>query len=266
MLLFSVFLFHKRGAFMAVISVHYSSQLLNSQTIVRIIMPDNILNKPVPVIWWLHGLGDDGSVWIRKTRLELIATQYKVAVIIPDMQRSFSQNIQGGLPFFDYINKELPEYLHSIFNLSDRRDENFLVGNSMGGYGSYKLSAISPKRFSYVATLSPVTNLKTVTTFMRDFPSIFTSNPESIENLVGLMGKTQNELSNIHWLQLMGADDPLKSDSINFVKETKDKLHINLNQKISPGNHNWTFWDKQLTEIFNWLPLQKVLTGGIIQK
>lgn len=251
---------------MAIISVHYSSQLLNTQTIVRIIMPDKALNKPIPVIWWLHGLGDDGSIWIRKTRLELIASQYEVAIVIPDMKRSFSQNIQGGLPFFDYLNQELPEYLYSIFNLSDKRDENFLVGNSMGGYGSYKLAAISPKRFSYVVTLSPVTNLKTVTTFMKDFPTVLTNNPGSIESLISLMGKTKNELLNIHWLQLMGADDPLKSDSINFVKEAKDKLNINLNQKILSGNHNWTFWDEQLTEIFNWLPLQKVSTGGITQK
>lgn len=248
---------------MALITIHFSSQKLATQTIVRVIMPDHPIDHPLKTIWWLHGLGDDGSVWIRKTRLELFASNYEVAIILPDMQRSFAQNIPEGLPFFDYLSLELPQYLQSIFPLSKDRKNNYLVGTSMGGYSAYKWAAICPKKFSYVATLSPVTNLETVTTFMSDYQSIIGKNPNIIPSLNELMSKKVAELKKINWIQYIGTDDSLRSDSENFTSKIKQELGINLNPHVSTGNHNWTFWDDKLPQIFEWLPLSRITTGGM---
>lgn len=247
---------------MALISVHFSSKLLQTQTVVRLIMPDRPINKPLQTIWWLHGLGDDGSAWIRKTRLELFASQFNVAIIIPDMQRSFFQNIRGGLPYFDYLSKELPNYLETIFPLSKNQKDTFLVGNSMGGYGSYKWSALNPDKFSYVATLSPVTNLNTVTSFMEDYQSILGKEPNKITSLFDLMSPNIEQLKKINWIQFMGSDDSLREDSEAFTKKVQNQLNLDLNQNILSGNHNWTFWDEQLPELFKWLPLHKLDSGG----
>lgn len=238
---------------MALVKIQFSSKLLENQTTVRLLLPDRKIVKPLPVIWWLHGLGDNGNTWLRKTRIELFAEKYNIAIIFPDMQRSFYLNIQDGLPFYTYLTDELYHYLYSVFPFSTDPNKNFLVGNSMGGFGAYKWSFTDPHKFSYIATMSPVTNLSVLPKIMPDYQIIESKKTPSLYNLA-LSNK--NILSMANWLNLIGDSDPLLNDDQKFVNRIK-KLGINLNMQISSGKHDWTFWDKQIEKIFDWLPLEK---------
>ncbi|MFD1441519.1 alpha/beta hydrolase [Lacticaseibacillus hegangensis] len=243
---------------MANLALTFSSTILKGQNTVHLILPDKPLGQKIPVIWLLHGLGDDGSCWIRKTRLEQLTTDVNVAVVMPDMGRSFYRNLPGGLHYYIYLSEELPEYLQSLFPLSRQASENFLVGNSMGGYGSFYWAAHQPEKFSYVATLSPVTDLSTVPSFMPDYESSLGSKPAALPTLLDEFETNASKLQHLNWLTLAGKDDQLTHASVAFAKSARDSLGIDINEHVLPGKHDWTFWDQNLSTILSWLPLKKI--------
>lgn len=247
---------------MANLELQFSSSVLQNQETIRLLLPDHPSSKNLPTIWWLHGLGDNGSVWLRKTRLELFASQYQVAIILPDMHRSFYRNAPDGQRYFDYLTEELPAYLGTLLPLATTARKRFLVGNSMGGYGAYRWIAHYPSHFSHVATLSPVTDLTVVRRLMPDYRNTIGPDPEKIPALSTEFALTAPDLKAVNWFQSMGTDDELLDDCKHFDQMIREQYQIDLNAHIEPGKHDWNFWDSQLPKIFEWLPLEK-LTGGI---
>ena len=93
---------------MALMQLNYSDPLLDNQTTLRIILPDQI-KGPLQSLYVLHGLGDDGSAWQRKTNLGSLVTDYQAAAIMPSLPRSWYQNVWGRA-YFDYLTN-LPNIL-----------------------------------------------------------------------------------------------------------------------------------------------------------
>jgi putative tributyrin esterase len=71
------------------------------------------------VLYLLHGLSDDDTIWLRRTSIE--------RYVAP---------------------------LGSFFRVSQRREDTFVAGLSMGGYGAIKLALRHPDRFAVAASLS----------------------------------------------------------------------------------------------------------------
>jgi len=61
-----------------------------------------------PVLYLLHGLSDDHSIWLRRTCIERYATAYGIAVVMPNGHRSYYSDMASGLKYFTYISEELP--------------------------------------------------------------------------------------------------------------------------------------------------------------
>ena len=71
----------------------------------------------MPVITVLHGLSDNRTAWIRRTNIELYAEQRGVALVIPEVQRSFYADMNKGIEYYRYISQELPEQCCRMFRL-----------------------------------------------------------------------------------------------------------------------------------------------------
>lgn len=102
----------------------------------------------------LHGLSDSWAAWAHRTSILRYAEAYDIAVIIPEVQRSFYQNMQGGPPYFDYISEELPQLAESMFHLSVQPGQLMVAGLSMGGYGALYCGLRRPDRFRLVGCFS----------------------------------------------------------------------------------------------------------------
>ena len=117
---------------MAVLSLRFQSKLLGFATAVRILIPTEwgkefdykvyYENKEkLPVLWLLHGGSDNYADWHDCTTVQILADQYKIAVIMPDAQNSSYSNMAFGPAWFDYMTQELPEYLYQRFPFSRER-------------------------------------------------------------------------------------------------------------------------------------------------
>jgi len=157
---------------MALLHVNYFSDALNVQTSVDVILPemkqgigvDAAQEEALPkVLYLLHGYSDDHTIWQRRTNIERYAAKYNLAVIMPGVNHSFYCNEFYGEKYWDFVSDELPRVMHRFFRLSDKREDTFVAGLSMGGYGAMKLAFNFPERFGAAASFSGAVDAASMT-------------------------------------------------------------------------------------------------------
>ena len=134
-----------RGVSCDIILPQKSSKLIGMETAEH----DNI-----KVLWLLHGMSDDCTIWQRRTSIERYVAPYGMAVVMPDVELSSYTNLAHGGNFYDYIAKELPQTLASMFGFSTAREDNFIAGLSMGGAGCMKIGLANPDKYAAIGCLS----------------------------------------------------------------------------------------------------------------
>lgn len=107
-----------------------------------------------PVLWLLHGSSGDNDCWMRFTRIESWAEQCKIAVIMPDCRLSAFCDMDQGPAYYTFVTKELPRVCGPIFPILEGRQNTFIGGLSMGGYGAMKIGLRNPDRYSLILNLS----------------------------------------------------------------------------------------------------------------
>ena len=127
---------------MAFLNCEVFSKTLNMATALRVILPDEGELGAANTVYLLHGLSDNSSGWTRYTAVEQYARERGLAVVMPEVQRSFYADMAAGLDYFGYVAVELPAMCERMFGLPHERTKRYVMGLSMGGYGALKLSLI----------------------------------------------------------------------------------------------------------------------------
>ena len=141
---------------MARLHTQFRSDALQIAVSVDVILPQEacLKGRKPPVLYLLHGLSDDHSIWLRRTSIERYADVLGLAVVMPAVNRSFYADTAYGAQYWTFVSEELPRVMHGFFPLSDKRADTFVAGLSMGGYGAFKLALTLPDRFAAAASLS----------------------------------------------------------------------------------------------------------------
>ena len=84
-----------------------------------------------PVLYLLHGHGNDYQTWLRYTSAERYAEEYRMAVVTFSCHNKAYQNAPLGENFYDFLNEELPEFVENYFPVSDKSEERYIAGLSM---------------------------------------------------------------------------------------------------------------------------------------
>lgn len=111
------------------------------------------LKEKLPVLFLLHGAGGDFTWW-RNLPIERLANEKGIATVSMTAQLSSYCNQVYGEDFLDYVSLEVPETVRRFFPISDKREDNFIAGISMGGYGATKIGLLYPERFAAIGSLS----------------------------------------------------------------------------------------------------------------
>src|SRR3982751_6715765 len=91
-----------------------------------------------PTLYLLHGLSDDDTIWTRHTSIERYAAERGLAVVMPQVHRSFYADEAYGGRFWTFLSEELPSLVGTFFRISPRTEDTYVAGLSMGGYGALK--------------------------------------------------------------------------------------------------------------------------------
>ncbi|MFC4101701.1 alpha/beta hydrolase [Paenibacillus xanthanilyticus] len=215
-----------------------------------------------PVLYLLHGLSDDHTIWLRRTSIERYVAPLGIAVVMPAVGRSFYANMKQGYKYWDFISEELPSLARSFFPISGKREDNFVAGLSMGGYGAFKLALSHPDRFAAAASLSGALDAR----------FFIEQNKEEAARIFGGMDDfigSDNDLLDLAkrraaegcerlplLYQCCGTEDFLFENNVDY-RDAAMRLGLPLTYEEGPGEHEWGYWDAQIQRVLEWLPLTK---------
>ena len=252
---------------MAFISLNYFSEALGMQTEVYVVIPQKSNAGEIGIgsakgadkykcLYLLHGHSDDHTIWMRRTSIERYATEYGICVVMPCGGRSFYTDMKHAMKYYTFVAKELPGVICEMFHVSDKREDNFLAGNSMGGYGALKIALKECGRFCAAAALSPVTDLKFLQRegWFELFRMIFGDTdviPEE-EQIGWLLEQKKDDPNRPRIYVGVGREDFLYGDSV-AVREKLGTLDYDFTYRESAGEHNWIFWDEYIQHALKWM-------------
>ncbi|WP_343208370.1 alpha/beta hydrolase family protein [Anaerolentibacter hominis] len=217
------------------------------------------------VLYLLHGGYGDYTDWSRMSPLEYYIKKRNVAVICPCGGNSYYQDMYYGDAYFTFLTEELPEFVGNMFPvLSGQREDTFIAGLSMGGYGAVRAAFSHPERYAAAASLSGVLDLQARIQSDLDkgikglrFGDIF-QNPARIGEDADLL-----QLA----VKAAGRDLPrlfLTTGTKDFVYEYNqsarkafDQAGIDYTYEEHPGDHNWDYWNLHILRVLEWFGLKK---------
>ena len=260
---------------MALLEATVHAQTLNREVDFLVILPENtagmigvnsVESACCPTLYLLHGMSDDHTIWLRRTCIERYASEKGLAVVMPAADLSFYTNMAMGEAYWDFISQELPALCRSLFpQLSPRREDTFVAGLSMGGYGALKCGLRAADTFSYAAGLSSCADIVglirrgdlAAKTFWRDIFGDLRRLPGSFDDLFAaasdLAKAGKPEVKFYMWC---GTEDGLYPNNVKF-KDHMLSLGLPLTYEESPGTHAWQYWDEKIQTVLDWLPLGK---------
>ena len=254
---------------MATIHLNFRSDALWRAVYPLIFLPDlngwRDTDPPWPTVYFLNGYSGGGLETAAFAGLRLFAMRYGVAVVLPDGDNSFYvDNPDRRAMYSRYVGEELVETTRFLLPLSRKREDTFIAGISMAGYGALINGLRFSKRFSKIGMLSPALN------FMRKDGSLPPIGPERGRELRQVFGSWEqyshsymNYLNVIPRMVAEGADipelflaigdqDPLRPDAEDFREKVKG-LPLSLSWFAESGGHDHTFWKKAMDPLFSFL-------------
>jgi putative tributyrin esterase len=255
---------------MALIHCNFFSEVLNVCTSMDVILPQQKKSKTWhktgkhPVLFLLHGLSDDHTIWQRRTAIERYVEAMGLAVVMPAVGRSWYTDMAAGDRYWTYISEEVPARAREFFPLSEAREHNFVAGLSMGGYGAFKLALRCPRKFAAAASLSGALDL------VNRIPTYDEDRQREMKNIFGDLSAFPGSLNDLFFLahrlaksggpkpllfQCCGTEDYLYPHNRRFRDHARN-LSLPLCYEEGPGVHDWAFWDRWIQRVLQWLPLE----------
>ncbi len=248
---------------MALIQCDFFSETLQLCTSMNVILPQPA-RTGYPVLYLLHGLSDDHTIWLRRTSIERYVEPLGLAVVMPAVHRSFYADMAHGNRYWTFVSQELPALARSFFPISRRREETFVAGLSMGGYGAFKLALSFPRRFAAAASLSGALDQagglpETAPVWRAEMETVYgdlsqvAGGPNDVMHLARRLARATGPRPRLY--QCCGTEDFLYDQNLRFRDQAR-ALGLDLTYEEGPGEHEWGYWDRMIQQVLAWLPLQ----------
>lgn len=278
---------------MAVLKLNFLSQALGMQTNVTLCLPtysfaDSMEGKQVEYVrgmsfqtlYLLHGgSGDDGD-YVNFTNIVRYADKHKVAVIMPSVHNSCYTDVADGAKYYTYVAEELPRLCEAFFPLSQRREDTFVAGLSMGSHGAMKLAMHYPERFAAALMMSGASYRPGVPSMVK------TVNGEydfAVDMRIPVAGSLQEKLvdpgfvhgtvNDVYAAARRNVEEGKPLPQLFFrVGDSDHALYRTLEAErdlrawgyetrlevVAGMGHEWDLWDESLRLAFDdWLPLRR---------
>lgn len=262
---------------MSVFQVHHFSESLRKNMPFHVILPDDTqeemkidnphYKREMKTLYFYHGYTGTSLNMMLESQIQKLAIAYNLAVILPTAENSFYLNKKGiGNAYATYVGEELVNYVNKTFNLSDKKEDTFVAGISMGGFGAIHTGVKYPDTFGKIVALSSALVVNTLITMepgtadqiadydyyvstFGDLKALGTSD-NNPEYLVKKLKESSSQIPELY--MACGTEDFLIEENREFYAFLLDQ-EVPVTYIESPGVHDWIFWDKYLKEGIDWL-------------
>lgn len=249
------------------IHVDFRSHALGMDTSFYALLPqDGLSAGKRRTLFLLHGRSDDHGAWVRRTSIERYAEEKGLAVVMPDGGLSYYADMVHGPDYFTYLTEELPPFVRSLLPLSREREDTWIAGLSMGGYGAMKAALRRPDLFSRAGSFSGALDLagwiglcrgngnrQALRVFANAFgdPDTIPGTCHDLFRLLRELKASGKPLPRIY--QCCGTGDFLHGGNARF-RDFCGQEDVPLTYEEWPGAHDWAFWDEAVRRFLSWLP------------
>ncbi len=249
------------------------SKILGSERKYAVYLPAGYENsqRHYPVLYLLHGGGDDHTGWVQFGEVQAIADKAfadlkatQMIIIMPDAntgKRGYFNDVNGDFNYEDFFFQELMPFVEKKYRIKSEKKYRAVAGLSMGGGGSYFYAMHHPELFSSACPLSAAVRnesmddfkarLKTQNIIIKDETKV-QAYYERHAALVQLEKNKIEDLKSVKWYFDCGDDD--------FLFEGNSLVHIAFRKKEIPhefrirdGAHNWTYWRTSLPDVLSFV-------------
>jgi S-formylglutathione hydrolase FrmB len=245
---------------------------LQRRTSISVILPadnihflqdtEEIVPKPYRTLYLLHGLYGSDDIFLANTSIQKFAEDNGIAIVIPCGENSFYvDNPKAHAYYGEYVGQELLDITRNIFPLSHRREDTFIAGFSMGGYGAVRNGLKYHENFSKIGMISAALITDDIVNYTEDgnvlrsrdfYESIFGDLDElkgSDMDPKALIERCPN-VPDIY--MACGEDDFLFEKNSDFHEFLKD-MDIDADFVKASGEHTWEFSEKYIKEFIKTL-------------
>jgi enterochelin esterase-like enzyme len=250
-----------------------NSKILNMERKYAVYLPPDYetSERSYPVLYLLHGAGDDQSGWIQFGEVLQIAdkaikegTSTAMIIVMPDAntgQRGYTNDVKGNWRYEDFFFEEFLPFIEGKYRIRAEKRYRAVAGLSMGGGGSFYYALHRPDLFSAACPLSSSTG---------------PLNREDTKNYIQRMGGTDAGQAEIDaWYEKYSVTEMVKNlpeegikavrwyidcGDDDFLFEGNALVHITLRKRNIPheyrvrdGAHNWTYWRESLPEVLRFV-------------
>jgi len=264
---------------MAFIQMNLLSQSLMRTVPVNVILPADKMvlpgmpereEKPYKTLYLLHGVFGNYTDWVNGTRIQRYAEENDLVVVMPSGDNAFYVDQPAGQNYYgEFVGKELVELTRKMFPLSRKREDTFIGGLSMGGYGALRNGLKYHDTFGYIVALSSALVVETCPMRTNE-PPFFIERRDYAQACFGDLDKLAESDKNpkylVRGLKEAGADIPkiymACGDADSLLSVNKDfaafckKNGVDVTFEVGPGSHEWDFWDTYIKKGIEWLPAE----------
>jgi len=230
--------------------------------------------RSYPVLYLLHGSGDDQTGWVQFGEVLHIADKAiregyatPMIIVMPDAntgRRGYWNDIQGEWRYEDFFFEELVPYVEKVYRVKNEKRYRAIAGLSMGGEGAFTYAMHHPEMFSSACPLSAATGPRSPEDVKINFRRYGLTVVENLaDSVIAAYYKRQSvlylvdnlptdQLKSVRWFIDCGDDD--------FLYEGNSLAHIAIRKKEIPheyrvrqGGHNWTYWRDSLPEVLKFV-------------
>jgi enterochelin esterase-like enzyme len=226
--------------------------------------------RSYPVLYLLHGAGDDQTGWVQFGEVLNITdkaiangTATPMIIIMPDAktgQMGYFNNIKNDWRYEDFFFEEFIPYIEKTYRIKNEKRYRAVAGLSMGGGGSFMYALHHPEMFSSACPLSAYVGPLTI----EDVKNFITrTNQKATDaeleayfkkhNAINLVNDIKDDQKKaVRWYIDCGDDD--------FLYEGNSLIHIAMKKKEIPhefrvrdGGHTWTYWRTALPDVLRFV-------------
>ncbi len=253
-----------------------NSMILNMERKFAIYLPPDYetSQRSYPVLYLLHGSGDDQTGWIQFGEVLRIAdnaikdgTATPMIIVMPDAdtgRRGYVNDLSGEWRYEDFFFQELLPYVEANWRIKAKKRYRAVAGLSMGGHGTFTYALHHPELFSSACPLSAATgpssveNLKDrLERYSQDKNRKYSDKEleayyQKYSSVYMMANMPMDSLKSVRWYIDCGDDD--------FLYEGNSLIHITMREREIPhefrirdGAHNWTYWRESLPQVLKFV-------------
>ena len=249
-------------------NLYLDSKILNGERKYAVYLPPDYQTskRDYPVLYLLHGAGDDQTGWVQFGEVLHLADKSiksgkatPMVIVMPDAQtgqKGYFNSLDKKWNYEDFFFQEFIPFIEKKYRIKPAKRFRAIAGLSMGGGGSFIYALRHPEIFSSSCPLSGdmgslsyddfyQKNIEKLTNYSREYIYNYYSNHNALSLI---KNQTNEKLRSVSWYLDCGDDD--------FLYEGNSMVHIALKKRditheyrVRDGAHNWTYWRNALPSV-----------------